>query len=41
MIAVAMLIASVANIYFNAVSGTGNTQAALMLETGTLVVYVL
>ena len=38
-IGVAMLIASVANIYFSGISGTGNTQAALWLETGTLVVY--
>ena len=38
-IAVAMVIASVANIYFNGISGTGNTQAALILEVGTLIVY--
>ena len=38
-IGVAMLLASVANIYFNGISGTGNTQAALWLETSTLVVY--
>ena len=38
-IAVAMIIASVANVYFNAISGTGNTQAALALEMGTLVCY--
>ncbi len=37
----AMLIASVANIYFNGISGTGNTQAALYLETATLVVYAV
>ena len=40
-IAVAMVIASVANVYFNAISGTGNTQAALILEMGTLVFYAL
>ena len=40
-IAGAMIIASVANIYFNAISGTGNTQAALILEMGTLVFYAL
>ena len=28
------------NIYFQAVSGTGNTKSALMLEFGTLVIYV-
>ena len=38
-IGVGMLVAAVANIYFNGISGTGNTQAALWLETGTLVVY--
>jgi len=38
-VGVAMLVASVSNIYFNGISGTGNTQAALWLETGTLVVY--
>ncbi|MDE6179771.1 MAG: MATE family efflux transporter, partial [Phocaeicola sp.] len=37
----AMMIASVANIYFNAISGTGNTQAALVLEMGTLALYTL
>lgn len=37
----AMLIASVANIYFNGISGTGNTQAALYLETGTLIIYAV
>ncbi len=35
----AMLIASVANIVFNGISGTGNTQAALILETITIVIY--
>lgn len=38
-ICIAMLIASVANVVFNGVSGTGNTQAALMLETITIVFY--
>ena len=37
----AMLIASVANIYFNGISGTGNTQAALYLETSTLIIYAV
>ena len=37
----AMLIASVSNIYFNGISGTGNTQAALVLETGILIFYAL
>ncbi|MDR0744922.1 MAG: MATE family efflux transporter [Mediterranea sp.] len=36
----AMLIASIANVAFNSISGTGNTRAALMLESGTLVFYV-
>ncbi|MBR8707648.1 MATE family efflux transporter [Bacteroides pyogenes] len=35
----AMLIASVAGIAFNGISGTGNTQAALLLEMITLVAY--
>lgn len=35
----AMLIASVANVMFNAISGTGNTQAALLLESITIVIY--
>lgn len=38
-ISIAMLIASLANVYFNGISGTGNTQAALILEMITLVVY--
>ena len=40
-IGVAMLVAAVANIYFNGISGTGNTQAALWLESGTLVMYAI
>ena len=40
-ICVAMLVAAIANIYFNGISGTGNTQAALWLETGTLVAYAV
>ncbi|NDV84615.1 MATE family efflux transporter [Bacteroides sp. 51] len=39
-ICVAMLVASVANVVFNSISGTGNTRAALILESGTLVFYV-
>lgn len=35
----AMLIASAANVMFNAISGTGNTQAALLLETITIIIY--
>ena len=34
-----MLIASVANVVFNGISGTGNTQAALLLETITIIIY--
>ena len=37
----AMLIAALANIYFNGISGTGNTQAALVLEVGVQVFYAL
>ena len=40
-IVAAMLIASVANVAFNGVSGTGNTRAALFMETAVLVLYVL
>lgn len=35
----AMLIASVSMIYFSGISGTGNTRAALYLESGTLFFY--
>ena len=35
----AMLLASVANVVFNGISGTGNTQAALLLEAITIVAY--
>lgn len=38
-ISFAMLIASVANVTFNSVSGTGNTQAGLILESITLTFY--
>ena len=38
-ICIAMLIASVANVVFNGISGTGNTQAALILEMVTLAFY--
>lgn len=34
-----MLIAALANIYFNGISGTGNTQAALVLEVGVQIFY--
>lgn len=37
----AMLIASLANVYFNGISGTGNTQAALVLEVFVQVFYSL
>ncbi|NDV65863.1 MATE family efflux transporter [Bacteroides sp. 224] len=40
-ICIAMIIASASNVVFNSVSGTGNTSAALMLESVTLVFYVL
>lgn len=36
-----MLIASLANVYFNGISGTGNTQAALVLEIFVQVFYAL
>lgn len=37
----AMLIASLANVYFNGISGTGNTQAALVFEVFVQVFYAL
>lgn len=37
----AMLIASLANVHFNGISGTGNTQAALVLEVFVQVFYAL
>ena len=37
----AMLVASLANVYFNGISGTGNTQAALVLEVFVQVFYAL
>lgn len=40
-ICIAMTIASVANVVFNSVSGTGNTRSALLLESFTLIFYVL
>lgn len=38
-VCIAMFIASISNIYFNGISGTGNTQAALMIEIGVQVFY--
>ena len=38
-ILVAMLVASVSNILFSAISGTGNTRSALWLEVITLTIY--
>lgn len=38
---IAMLVASVANVLFNAISGTGNTRSALALETIALIIYVV
>jgi len=40
-ISVAMLISAVSNIYFNGVSGTGNTRTALWLELVTLAFYCI
>ena len=37
----AMLISALSNVYFNGISGTGNTQAALVLEIGVQVFYAL
>ena len=40
-VVIAIFIASIANILFSAISGTGNTRSALALETIALIVYVL
>lgn len=40
-IGTAMLISSVSNIYFNGVSGTGNTRSALGMELAVLLVYCI
>lgn len=40
-ISAAMLISSVGSIYFSGVTGTGNTRSALLMETITVVFYVL
>ena len=40
-ICVALLVASIANIVFNGVTGTGNTRSAFAIEIGTLVFYTL
>ncbi len=38
-IAGAMLLSSISNVYFNGVSGTGNTRSALAMEIATLIFY--
>lgn len=38
-VCISMLIAAPANIYFSGISGTGNTQAALILEVGIQIFY--
>jgi putative MATE family efflux protein len=40
-VAIALIISSVACVFFNSVSGTGNTKAALILETGVLAIYTV
>ena len=40
-ICIAIMIASVGNIYFSAISGTGNTKDALMLETTVIILYAV
>lgn len=40
-ICLAMLVASVSNVVFNSISGTGNTRAALFLESGALMFYAV
>lgn len=40
-ISVALIISSIASVFFNSVSGTGNTKAALILELGVLIIYTV
>ncbi|NCC10275.1 MAG: MATE family efflux transporter [Bacteroidia bacterium] len=40
-ICMAIMIASVGNIYFSAISGTGNTKDALILETTVIILYAV
>jgi Na+-driven multidrug efflux pump len=40
-VGIAMIISSIACIFFNSVSGTGNTKAAMMLEMVVLALYVV
>jgi Na+-driven multidrug efflux pump len=40
-ITVALVFFSVANIFFSAVTGSGNTRVALVMEVGTLSIYLL
>ena len=40
-ISIALVISSVASVFFNGISGTGNTKSALVLELGVLAVYTL
>ena len=40
-ITVAMILSSIANVFFNGVSGTGNTKSALILELSVLALYIV
>ena len=40
-VAIAVIIGSIGCSYFNGISGTGNTKAALMLELGVLAIYTV
>ena len=40
-IAIALIVSSIASVFFNSVSGTGNTKSALILELGVLALYVV
>jgi putative MATE family efflux protein len=41
MISVALIISSIGSVFFNSVSGTGNTKSALILESGVLILYTM
>ena len=40
-ISIALIFSSIACVFFNSISGTGNTKSALILETGVLIAYTI
>ncbi|MDR2775267.1 MAG: MATE family efflux transporter [Tannerella sp.] len=41
MISAALIINSIGCVFFNSISGTGNTKSALILESGVLILYIM